>query len=231
VTKRSVIRIDEEKCNGCGLCVPACAEGAIEIREGKARLVSEKYCDGLGACLGECPQGAISIEEREAEAFDEKAVESHLHREASHSGCPSAGVLEFGDSKSDVVEEVSLRSELTHWPVQLKLVPPTAPYLKDAHLLVCADCVPFVYASFHQKLLKGRIVLMGCPMLDDPEFYVQKATEIFKVNDPKSVTVAHVEVPCCFGLKRIVEEALKKSGKDVPLKEVVVGIKGDLKST
>jgi Pyruvate/2-oxoacid:ferredoxin oxidoreductase delta subunit len=230
MAKRKIVRIDEEKCDGCGLCVPSCAEGAIEITQGKARLVSEKFCDGLGACLGECPQGAISIEEREAEEFNEKAVEAHLSQSSSpsHSGCPSARVLEFESDTSDI-GVVSARSQLTHWPVKLKLVPPKAPYLKNAHLLVCADCVPFVYAPFHQELLKGRVVLTGCPMLDDAESYIEKMNELFRANDLRSLTVAHVEVPCCFGLKRIVEQALKNSGKDISVQELVVGVKGELK--
>jgi ferredoxin len=232
MAKRKIIWIDEEKCDGCGLCVPACAEGAIVIRQGKARLIGEKFCDGLGACLGECPQGAISIEEREAEEFDDKAVQVHLARstQPAHGGCPSARVIQF-ETDPGKTGVISAKSQLTHWPVQLKLVPPKAPYLRHAHLLVCADCVPFVYAPFHQEFLKGRVVLVGCPMLDDTNLSVEKMTEILRANDLKSITVAHVEVPCCFGLKRIVGEALKKSGKDVPLREVVVGIKGDLKST
>lgn len=232
MARRKIVWIDEEKCDGCGLCVPACAEGAIVIREGKAKLVSEKFCDGLGACLGECPRDAISIEEREAEEFDGKAVEVHLGRrnEPMHGGCPSARVIQF-ETDPEETDIIPAKSQLTHWPVQLKLVPPKAPYLSHAHLLVCADCVPFVYAPFHQELLKGRVVLVGCPMLDDARAYTRKMTEILQANDLKSVTVAHVEVPCCFGLKRIVEQALKNSGKDISVQELVVGLEGGIKRT
>lgn len=252
---RKIIKIDEEKCNGCGVCVPACAEGALQIIDGKARLVSEKYCDGLGACLGECPQGAITIEEREAAGFDEEAVEHHLHakehaEEKAPCGCPSARVAQFerveenlpcGCSSATVTQfERSEAGEavrgkpqpsmLRHWPVQLTLVPPGAPFLQGADLLLAADCVPFAYAGFHQDFLKGRALLVACPKLDDFGAHQAKLTEILRRSDVKSITVAHMEVPCCSGLMHMVKQALRLSGKDIPLKEVTIGMKGDVKA-
>jgi len=241
---RKIVKIDEEKCNGCGLCIPNCAEGALQIIDGKARLITDKFCDGLGACLGHCPEDAIIITEREAEAFDEKAVEAFLHkkhevkpepqpkpRPASFSGCPSSRPMQFNvvEPKTETTSAQPSVSMLSHWPVQLKLVPVNAPYFKDADLLVAADCVPFAYPNFHQDFLKGKAVVVGCPKLDDIEYYIEKLTEILKTNSIKSVTVPYMEVPCCFGLVRAIEEAIKASGKDVPLKKVKIGIQGDIK--
>jgi NAD-dependent dihydropyrimidine dehydrogenase PreA subunit len=227
------VRIDESKCDGCGLCVPNCAEGAIQIIDGKARLISDKYCDGLGACLGECPKGAISMEEMEAEAFDELAVKEHLeklkHREGAPCSCPGSRVLSFDVQNSSREAGLKIQSELTSWPIQLKLVPALAPFLNNAGLLVSADCVPFAYADFHQELLRGRVLIICCPKLDDAEYYQTKLTEIFKLNAPKSVLVAHMEVPCCFGLVSIVKSAIKSSGQNIPFSEVTLGIKGDRK--
>lgn len=229
--KRKIVRIDEEKCDGCGLCVPACPEGAIQIIDGKARLVSETYCDGLGACLGDCPKGAITIEEREAEPFDEEAVKARLqnhHHVAA--ACPSAQVLQFeksGTEDSDAMDTVPVQSQLSQWPIQLTLVPPQAPYLNNADLLIAADCTPFAYPLFHQDLLKGKTILIGCPKLDDPQFYIEKLTQIFKLNNITSVTVAHMEVPCCFGLSYIVKEALSSAGRDIPIEDITIGIKGE----
>jgi NAD-dependent dihydropyrimidine dehydrogenase PreA subunit len=186
MTKRKIVKIDEEKCNGCGLCIPNCAEGAIKIVGGKARLVSDALCDGLGACLGHCPQGAVTIEEREA------AVHPHL----------------------------------SNWPVQIKLVPTNAPYFNGADLLIAADCVPFAYPDFHEKLLKGKILLVGCPKLDDIGLYKEKISAIIKDNDIRSITYAHMEVPCCFGLVGAIKEAIAASGKNVPFRETVISIKG-----
>ena len=237
---RSVIRIDEEKCTGCGLCVPACAEGALRIVDGKAKLVTDKYCDGLGACLGECPQGAITIEKREAEEFDEEAVEEHLkeeqlvpavhHVHPIHQSCPSAKVMHFERNLKEK-ETVNIpekeESMLSQWPVQLILLPPNAPFFEDADLLIAADCVPFAYANFHNDFLKGRILVVGCPKLDDDALYKKKLTEIFKQSNIRSVTVVNMEVPCCFGLYRLVKGALNSSGKVIPLRQEIVGIKGD----
>jgi Pyruvate/2-oxoacid:ferredoxin oxidoreductase delta subunit len=232
--KRKIVKIDEAKCTGCGECANACAEGAIKIIDGKARLISESYCDGLGACLGECPEDAITIEEREADEFDEKAVEAARHTPATHEPaphvCPGTAMRELKRANASAAESAApaAESELRHWPVQLKLVAPGAPFLKDADLLLAADCVPFAMADFHPKFLRGRSVIIGCPKLDDPAFYVEKLTEIFKRSDIKSVTVLHMEVPCCFGLKRIAEAALEASGKKIPMRDVTVSIEGNV---
>jgi len=254
---RKIVKIDEERCNGCGLCIPNCAEGALQIVDGKARLVSDRFCDGLGACLGYCPQDAVRVVEREAEEFDEKAVEAYLHkkggsrpvsrpptefmsssqpkpqhqhRPASFGGCPSSRAMQFKIPRSGASAEPasSSVSMLSHWPVQLKLVPVNAPHFQDADLLIAADCVPFAYPDFHRDFLKGRAVVVGCPKLDDIAFYIEKMTEIFKTNSVRSITVPYMEVPCCFGLVRAVEEALKASGKEVPLKKVKIGIQGNV---
>jgi NAD-dependent dihydropyrimidine dehydrogenase PreA subunit len=235
---RKVVKIDEEKCNGCGACVPACAEGAIQIIDGKARLVSDKYCDGLGACLGECPQGAITIEEREAEVFDEEDAKHHLHasqqaKDALPCGCPGATVTQFaGHERVEAahVETVCHHSMLRHWPVQLTLVPPAAPFLKGADLVLAADCVPFAYAGFHQDFLKEHALLVACPKLDDFQAHLSKLTEILRRSDVKSLTVVHMEVPCCSGLTYMAKQALRLSGKEIPLKEVTISIKGDRKA-
>ncbi|UCF58991.1 MAG: 4Fe-4S binding protein [Candidatus Bathyarchaeota archaeon] len=237
---RTIIRIDEEKCTGCGLCVPACAEGAIEIVDGKARLVSDIYCDGLGACIAECPQGALTVEEREAEEFDEKAVKDNLKIEESaplvhhshplHQSCSSAQIVRFERNlgeKETVNRPKNSASMLSHWPVQLTLLPPNAPFFENADLLIAADCVPFACSSFHNDFLNGRIVAVGCPKLDNAESYKKKLTEIFKRNSIRSITVVNMEVPCCFGLHHLVKEALDSSGKSIPLKQEIITIKGD----
>ena len=238
MANRKIVKIDEEKCTGCGLCIPNCAEGALQIVDGKAKLVKEIYCDGLGACLGHCPEDAITIEERDAGAFDEEATKKHLQeikkkeeKKDLPCGCPGTAVKSFKKSTTSGQRLTTKKteSELTHWPVQLMLVPVTAPYLKDADLLIAADCVPFSYPDFHQDLLKGKVLVIGCPKLDAATIYEEKLAEIFKLNNIKSVTVAHMEVPCCFGLNQIVNEALRLSGKKIPLKEITVGIRGDLK--
>ena len=235
-TVRKIIRIDEEKCNGCGVCVPACAEGALQIIDGKAKLVSEKYCDGLGACLGECPQGAITIEERAAEEFDEEAAKLHLEEEKPAGeglpcGCPSATATQFERQETIGVvsgEATNQRSMLRHWPVQLTLVRPTAPFLQGADLVLAADCVPFAYAGFHQDFLKGHSLLVACPKLDDFRAHLEKLTDILRHSSVKSLTVVHMEVPCCSGLVYMTRQAMQLSGKDIPFKEVTVSIKGYL---
>lgn len=237
-TIRKIVKIDEEKCNGCGLCVPACAEGAIQIVDGKAKLISEIYCDGLGACLGECPQGAITIEERAAQGFDEEATKLHLEQMASATeelpcGCSSATVTQFEqpevtkDSRSEVMHQLPM---LSHWPVQLTLVPPQAPFLQGANLVLAADCVPFAYAGFHQDFLKDHSLLVACPKLDDFQAHLKKLTDILRQSEVKSLTVVHMEVPCCFGMVHMAKQAIQLSGKDIPLKEITIGIKGDLKT-
>ncbi len=241
---RKIVKIDEERCNGCGLCIPNCAEGALQIVDGKAKLASEKFCDGLGACLGHCPQDAITVIEREAENFDEKAVEVHLHKKhevkpepkprpqpVPFTGCPSSRTMHFKVPKATVNTGSTSPSVsmLTQWPVQLKLVPINAPYFQDADLLIAADCVPFAYPDFHRDFLKGKAVVVGCPKLDDVQLYREKLTEIFKVNSIKSITVPYMEVPCCFGLVKATEDAIAASGKNIPLKKVKIGIRGDIK--
>ena len=204
---RTVATIDEDLCNGCGECVPACEEGAIQIIHGKARLLSDNLCDGLGACLGHCPQGAIQVESRDAAPFDEEAVRRHL-----------AG--------SETTE--SPASELTHWPVQLKLLPATAPVLRGASLLVAADCVPVAYAGFHAELLRDKAVVIGCPKLDDLSGYVEKLAEMIRFNDLSGLTVAHMEVPCCTGILRAVLEARQLAGSDLPVDDLTISIQGQL---
>jgi Fe-S-cluster-containing hydrogenase component 2 len=239
MTTRKIVKIDEEKCNGCGLCIPNCAEGALRIVDGKAKLMSEKFCDGLGACLGHCPQDAIAVIEREAEEFDEKAVEIHLHKQiesqSKHppvfAGCPSSRAIHFKvtEAKSEPASATPGVSQLSHWPVQLKLVPINAPYFQDADLLIAADCVPFAYPDFHRDFLKGKAVVVGCPKLDDVQYYKEKLTEIFKASSIKSITLPYMEVPCCFGLVKATEEAIAASGKQIPLKKVKIGIRGEIK--
>jgi ferredoxin len=250
-TIRKLIRIDEEKCNGCGLCVPACAEGAIQIRDGKARLVAEKYCDGLGACLGECPQGALQVIDAEAEPFDETAAQDHVHagRDMGHPaptaetaadktlpcGCPSTLIQTFAPQTScaraniPVAQPATGVSALTHWPVQIRLVPPSAPFLKGADLLVAADCTPVAYPRFHDDLLRGKIVLLGCPKFDDAEEYVRKFAAIFATAAIQSVTVAVMEVPCCQGLPVIVRRGMALAGRQIPVEVVVISSRGEKK--
>lgn len=260
MAKRTIIRIDEEKCNGCGLCVPACAEGAIQIVDGKAKLVSETYCDGLGACLGDCPQDAITMEEREAAEYDQKAVDVHLkkigkepepHRHDQDAlpcgcpgtmtksigeaggGCPSskAAVLEKNDdsgSKASNMGDLKQKSRLTNWPVQIRLMPVNAPYLDNADLLIAADCAPFAFAGFHERFVKGRIVLMGCPKLDDAGAYVEKLATMFQSNSIRTIEVPYMEVPCCGGLISIIRQAMEKSGKQIPVILTKISLEGEI---
>lgn len=251
---RNIIRIDEEKCNGCGDCINACAEGALQLVNGKAKLVSDVYCDGLGACLGECPAGALTIEKRESADFDEEAVETRLktldqdknspspmltvtsaHKQAPNApgkggGCPGTMLRQFQSASrpKPVFAAGETPSALTQWPIQLHLVPVSAPFLQGAKLLIAADCVPFAYADFHQRLLAGRSLMIGCPKLDNNEFYIEKLTQIFQQNDIKSIDVAFMEVPCCFGLVHAVKTALEESGKSIPLGLTKIGIQGNV---
>ena len=235
-TLRKIIKIDEEKCDGCGLCVPACAEGALQIIDGKAKLVSEVYCDGLGACLGECPQEAITMEEREAEGFNEEAVSQHLKQQSVKEklpcGCPSTTVACFAEKEeiATLRETENQPSMLGHWPVQLTLVPPGAPFLKGSNIMLTADCVPFAYAGFHQDFLKGHSLLIACPKLDDFGSHLEKLTEVLRHARPASLSVVRMEVPCCGGLNQMAKQAVSLSGWDIPLKEVVIGVRGELKS-
>lgn len=316
---RKIIEINEDICNGCGQCIPNCPEGALQLIDGKARLVSDLFCDGLGACIGECPVDAINVIEREAEPYNEtkvmenivkqgsNVIAAHLKHLKDHNetglyneavnylknngidipenfkedteesisgqdsgdrlpcGCPGSAVMDLreenegiSNAQSKSAQKLGLEndtggndilnlskakaqkvqallrelsgneSQLRQWPVQIMLVPPHAPYLQGADLLVAADCVPFAYAGFHQDFLTGKVVLIGCPKLDDSQFYLKKFTEIFKLNDIKSVTVTHMEVPCCFGLAGMIKQAVKDAGKDIAVKTVNIGIKGNI---
>lgn len=225
---RSIIEINEDLCNGCGNCVTSCAEGAIRIIDGKAKLVSEKYCDGLGACLGDCPTGALKIVQREADDYDEHAVAQHLKKEApapvQHHACPGSQMRRFAPAAPVSSEDSA--SALTHWPVQIRLVPPAAPFLQGADLLVAADCVPVSYANFHRDFLEGRVVLVGCPKFDDTDLYVQRFTDMFRASDIRSVTVVVMQVPCCQGLPMIVEEGMRASGRNIPIEKVIISLDG-----
>lgn len=274
--KRSIIKVDEEKCNGCGACIPNCPEGAMQLIDGKARLISDLFCDGLGACIGHCPQGAIYIEERAADEYSESRVmenivkqgenviKAHLEHLKSHGqtkylneaidflnkknilnplkekekmpcGCPGSKVMDLrevrkaegGRQKEENKREYKINSELRQWPVQIMLVPPTAPYLDNADLLIAADCVPFAYPNFHNDFLKGKILLVGCPKLDDIDTYGQKFRLIFKNNNIKSVNYVHMEVPCCYGMIDVIKEAISDAGKDIPFKATMITIKGE----
>ena len=238
---RKIIEIDEERCDGCGQCVPACAEGAIQVIDGKAKLVADKFCDGLGACLGDCPNDALRVVERVADEFDEKAVERHLksvakpdeaHAQTMACGCPSTQIRSFETNPACPAAGPAVgtgrgESALTHWPIQIRLIPPTAPFLKGADLLVLADCVAGAYPGLHRDLIAGRVVLMGCPKLDDAEAYVEKFAEIFETAKPRSLTIAMMEVPCCSGLAHIVREALKASRTSIPVEELIFSVRGE----
>lgn len=274
--KRKIIKIDEEKCNGCGLCIPNCPEGALQIIDGKVRLVSDLFCDGLGACLGHCPEGAIEVEERDAEPYDEKKVminvarqgmnviKAHLKHLKDHNemeylnqafeylregnitipeyekkshvhsgGCPGSKMLDLRKTKELKVhsdKEAVLECELQNWPIQLQLLNPQAPYLKNAELTIVADCVPFAYPNFHQKFLKGKILIIFCPKLDTTtEDYIEKLADIFKNQDIKSIDVIHMEVPCCFGVEQIVSQALERAGVNIKINEITITRSGEIR--
>jgi Pyruvate/2-oxoacid:ferredoxin oxidoreductase delta subunit len=238
VAARKIVRIDADKCDGCGLCATACHEGAIAIVDGKARLVSETYCDGLGDCLGECPRDAITIEEREASAFDAQAVERHIRSTGRRhdtresvprpGGCPGSAVRDLGETRPTAGSPPAggVPSQLGHWPIQITLVPPEAPFLRGADILVAADCVPFAFPGFHSRYLGGRALLVGCPKLDDLEFYRGKLRAMFAAARPRSVTVLRMEVPCCGGLAHAVASARDEAIPGTPIEVVTIGIKG-----
>ena len=244
--KRKIIKIDESKCNGCGLCAEACHEGAIGMVDGKARLLRDDYCDGLGDCLPVCPTDAISFEEREAAAYDEEAVKANMAaKHGSHSGhdghggCLSAafnGKISSGsrvsgshDEKEPASRDIpEIPSRLTHWPVQIKLAPVNAPYFKDAQLLIAADCSAYAYGNFHEDFMKDKITLIGCPKLDMTD-YSEKLTEILGSNEIESVAVTRMEVPCCGGIEYAVKQAIAQSGKDLPLEIITIGIDGEIR--
>ena len=277
--KRKIIKINHDKCNGCGECIPNCPEGALQLIDGKARLVSDIFCDGLGACIGNCPVGAITIEERDAAPYDEKdvmktiikqgpnVIKAHLMHLKEHGeevylkdalgvlkaaglknplegetkpsggcsaggACPGSRVMDFAKKGSQtppgkIAAKHTTPSRLKQWPVQLMLAPPMAPYLNDADILIAADCVPFAYGSFHEDLLKGKALLVGCPKLDDMNLYKGKLAAIFKMNNVSSVTYAHMEVPCCYGLIETIKAAISASGKGVKFEDVTISVKGE----
>ena len=229
---RKIIHIDEEKCDGCGACVNACHEGAISLVNGKAKLMHEHYCDGLGDCLPACHTGAITFEEREAPAYDEAAVlAAKAARESHpHTGCPGAAMRQMRHEKPTVSQTGEAESQLTNWPVQIKLAPVSAPYFDGASLLVAADCSAFTYAAFHSRLLAGRVCLIGCPKLDGVD-YTEKLTEIIRQNDIRSQTIVRMEVPCCGGLEMAAKNALQASGKFIPWQVVTVNIDGTLQQS
>lgn len=226
---RKIIKIDEEKCNGCGACVSACHEGAIGLVDGKAKLLRDDYCDGLGDCLPTCPTGAITFEKREAADYNEKAVmENKLkkHGIAHHGGCPGSRLSKIIYEHSSH-NEVKAESRLSQWPVQIKLVPVNAPYFDGADLLIAADCTAFAYGNFHNDFIKDKITLIGCPKLDSVD-YSEKLTAILAVNDIRSVTVVRMEVPCCGGIQMAVQKALDASGKRIPLNVTVISTDGKI---
>ncbi len=223
---RKIIKIDEERCNGCGLCAGACHEGAIGMVNGKAKLLRDDYCDGLGDCLPACPTGAISFEEREAAAYNEKAVQEHLaSRTHAHTGgCPGSAARAFARAQAPA-PAAAPASELRQWPVQIKLAPLAAPFYQGADLLVAADCTAYAYAALHQEFLRGRITLIGCPKLDGVD-YSEKLAEILRGNEIRSVTVVRMEVPCCGGLETAVRTAVRASGKELPVEVAILSTQG-----
>lgn len=250
-TIRKIIKIDEEKCDGCELCIPACPEGALQIVNGKARIVRENFCDGLGACLGDCPQGALTIEEKEVDEYDEEGVIDHiketspelLERHLAHlkehahelpqplsphevCSCPSLQTMSW-EGGGESLDIPRIKPELRQWPIQLHLVPPHAPYFQNADLALVADCVPFAYPNFHSDFLQDKAIAICCPKLDDTGTYRDKISQILKDCNIKNLKVIHMEVPCCFGLVHIAQQALAQSGKDIHFERVEIGIKGE----
>jgi NAD-dependent dihydropyrimidine dehydrogenase PreA subunit len=238
---RKIIKIDEELCNGCGQCVPDCAEGSLAIIDGKAKLIAEKYCDGLGACLGACPTGALTIIEREADDFDEEAVETFLaakEKEAAKEakkemacGCPSSQIQTFiakpATKGIGTVAPGPQSSALSHWPIQIRLIPPQAPFLQNADLLVVADCTAVAVPGFQEKYLNGKVVMMGCPKFDDAEGYIERFSDIFRNCNIRSLTIMIMEVPCCSAMNIIIKKALERSGVRVPVEQITISTRGE----
>lgn len=227
---RKIIRIEEDKCNGCGACATACHEGAIDIIDGKAKLVREHYCDGLGDCLPACPTGAISFEEREAPAYDEAAVLASKEVKQVAAGCPGTRARMMKQSENNCETPCAshkIPSRLAQWPVQIKLLPTVAPFYEDVDILVAADCSAFAYGNFHEDFMKGKVTMIGCPKLDAVDYY-EKLVEIIRNNSIKSVTVVRMEVPCCGGIENAVNRALQDSGKALPCRVVVISTNGEM---
>lgn len=225
---RKIIKIDEERCNGCGACAAACHEGAIEMVEGKAKLTKEDYCDGLGDCLPQCPAGAITFEEREAPAYNAQAVKKSKQNQPQGFACSGSQVRAFRREKTEQDRSVPAQSQLRQWPVQIKLMPVKAPYYDGADLLIAADCTVFSYAAFHEDFMKGHITLVGCPKLDMVD-YAEKLTSIFQANNIQSITVVRMEVPCCGGMENAVKRAILASNRDIPCKVVTISTDGKIK--
>ena len=224
---RKIIKIDEEKCNGCGACAAACHEGAIGMVNGKAKLLRDDYCDGLGDCLPVCPTDAISFEEREAAAFDKAAVEANQKTAPLPCGCPGTHAKSLAHKATPAADIASTSSELAQWPVQIQLVPVNAPYFENANLLIAADCTAFAYGNFHRDFMKGHVTLIGCPKLDAVE-YTEKLTEIIRQNNVKSVKIVRMEVPCCGGIEHAAKSALQQSGKFLPWQVITVSTEGTI---
>ena len=250
--KRKITEIDEDKCTGCGQCVTGCAEGALAIIDCKARIVRDMFCDGLGACIGHCPEDALRIIEREAEEFDEEAAMEHVRkmggvaaqvhgaghggcpsaqvstRTPAQGGCPSAGMMRMTPCEKANIPAQQVGSALSHWPVQIRLIPPHAPFLQDSDLLIAGDCCPVATPDFHGRFLSGRTVMIGCPKFDNAEEYVERLSQVFAQNRINSITVLEMEVPCCSGLSRIVMQALAKSGRNIPCTRAIVARDGSV---
>jgi ferredoxin len=238
MAKRQIIRIDQDKCDGCGMCVPSCAEGAIQIVDGKAQLLADRFCDGLGACLGECPREALTIETRDADEFEGPAPGAP-HPDAPAPApesagevfaCPGSRIQQFKRDTYEKHDKVpgAGTSALSHWPIKLRLVTPKAPFLERANLLVAADCAPFAAGNFHSRYLDGKAVVCGCPKFDDVPEHVAKLTAILKENDIQEISVVNMEVPCCFGLVQIVRQALEASGRNLPVTICTLGTSGQV---
>lgn len=245
MVRRLMIMIDEDKCTGCGLCVPSCAEGALQIVDGKAKLVSETFCDGLGACLGHCPEDALTLREVETVEFDEEAAMAHVAQMqtqtvdatsgSASSGCAGSEAFTYSAGHTEVehdgaVPEKVAPSRLNHWPVKLRLLSPQHPIFADSHLLVVADCAGPAYAGLHEDFIKDKAAVMVCPKFEDYQANLEKLTTILRMNSVRDVTVVHMEVPCCHGLARVTQEAIQLSGKDIPLRTYILGVRGEIKA-
>ena len=230
MTLRNIIKIDEDKCIGCGQCVTACGKNALQLIDGKAKLISETYCDGLGVCIGHCPVDAITVVQKECTDFDKNAMKQHKEEKKSQPDkdfvCPGTQAKQFAKNRS---ADGDISSQLSHWPIQLNLVSANAPFLKGVDLLLTADCVPFAMGDFHSKLLKNHSIVIACPKLDDVEPYIEKLTQILNSNSLSSLTVVHMEVPCCFGLTRIVQQAIAGSGGKMSFEDITISLDGQIK--